>query len=418
MKIRNLIADLGGADRVTKARRALIASGDPTAPYADHIADLARELHPEVTHVVVTQVEDATPTARTITFEAAEGEVLPPFEAGQYCVLDVAVGPTRTSRPYSICSGPHQARAATTEGSPVTGSPYFQITVRAGKPGEGFVSSFLYTYVRPGDRFSAHLPFGRLFFEPLRDTRQVVALAGGSGITPFAAMAEEVAAGLLDIDLTIVHGSELPSDVVLGRRLAAFAEASEHVHVANVYSGPELDVLMAGEEPGYEAGLIDAEVIRRHSPADPASGDVTYFVCGPRPMYELAKAELAALGVPARRVRHEVFGAGRDVTQVPGYPAGTQPTRFSLVVRRGQREDAISALSTEPLAVAMERHRIPNHTRCRSGACGWCRCKLVSGQVFVPEEGDGRRWADKRYGYVHACSAYPLSDCVIEVPIV
>lgn len=418
MRIKNLVADLSGASRVTNARRALIASGDPDRPYADHVADLARELHPEVTHVVVTQVEDASPTSRTITFEAAEGEVLPPFEAGQYCTLDVAVGPTRTSRPYSISSAPSEARRATTTGSPVTGEPYFQITVRAGRPGEGFVSSFLYTYVRPGDRFSAHLPFGRFFVEPLRDTRQVVALAGGSGVTPFASMAAEVAAGRLDVDLTIVHGSVLPSDVVLGERLDAIAAACPRVSVANVYSGTELDVLMAGERPGYEAGLITADVIRRHSPADPASGDVTYFVCGPQPMYELAARELASLGVPARRVRREVFGAPRDVTRCVGYPAGTVPTTFSLTVRRGQREDVVAALSTEPLAVALERHRIPNRTRCRSGACGWCRCKVLSGNVFVPQEGDGRRWADKQNGYVHACSAYPLSDCVIEVPIV
>ena len=65
----------------------------------------------------------------------------------------------------------------------------------------------------------------------------------------------------------------------------------------------------------------------------------------------------------------------------------------------------------------MERAGIKNNTRCRSGACGYCRCKLLAGDVFVPTVGDGRRYADKMYGYVHACSTYPLSDCKIKIVI-
>ena len=30
---------------------------------------------------------------------------------------------------------------------------------------------------------------------------------------------------------------------------------------------------------------------------------------------------------------------------------------------------------------------------------------------------DGRRGADKDFGYVHACAAYPLSDMTIKIPI-
>ena len=33
------------------------------------------------------------------------------------------------------------------------------------------------------------------------------------------------------------------------------------------------------------------------------------------------------------------------------------------------------------------------------------------------DEGDGRRWADKKYSYYHACSTYPLSDCKIKIII-
>ncbi|NLC67374.1 MAG: 2Fe-2S iron-sulfur cluster binding domain-containing protein, partial [Clostridiaceae bacterium] len=54
--------------------------------------------------------------------------------------------------------------------------------------------------------------------------------------------------------------------------------------------------------------------------------------------------------------------------------------------------------------------------RCRSGACGVCRSLLISGDVFVPEHVDGRRFADKQYGYIYPCCSFPLSDLEIVVP--
>ena len=53
---------------------------------------------------------------------------------------------------------------------------------------------------------------------------------------------------------------------------------------------------------------------------------------------------------------------------------------------------------------------------CRSGRCGWCHSQLLSGDVYVPESVDGRRMADKMYGYIHPCCSFPLSDVVIDVP--
>jgi hypothetical protein len=35
--------------------------------------------------------------------------------------------------------------------------------------------------------------------------------------------------------------------------------------------------------------------------------------------------------------------------------------------------------------------------------------------VFIPEETDGRRIADAKFGYIHPCCSYPLSDIEIHV---
>ena len=67
--------------------------------------------------------------------------------------------------------------------------------------------------------------------------------------------------------------------------------------------------------------------------------------------------------------------------------------------------------------MALERAGIRIETGCRSGECGFCRTKVLAGNYFVCPEGDGRRAADKDFGYVHACAAYPLSAMKVKIPI-
>ena len=70
----------------------------------------------------------------------------------------------------------------------------------------------------------------------------------------------------------------------------------------------------------------------------------------------------------------------------------------------------------QALLTSIERAGIVAPSRCRSGECSWCRSKLVSGKVFVPEKTDGRRRADIEFGYIHPCASFPMSDIVLDVP--
>ncbi|MBQ2219112.1 MAG: 2Fe-2S iron-sulfur cluster binding domain-containing protein [Firmicutes bacterium] len=134
-------------------------------------------------------------------------------------------------------------------------------------------------------------------------------------------------------------------------------------------------------------------------------------------MYRFLHGELDKMGIPARRIRFEVFGQAKDITQFAGYPEGMADKTFELTVVRGIHEDRIPAKATESIVVALERAGIRIETGCRSGECGFCRSKLLSGNVFICPENDGRRAADKDFGYIHACAAYPLSDCRVRIPI-
>ena len=141
------------------------------------------------------------------------------------------------------------------------------------------------------------------------------------------------------------------------------------------------------------------------------------FMCGPEAMYRFAEGELKKLGLDRKHVRRELLGVTKKVWEKNGYPSEAKGKTFSVTVRMGEDEKVIPASADEPVLVAIERAGIATPSRCRSGECGWCRSKLVSGKIFVPEENDeGRRRSDKQNGYIHPCSSFALSDLVLEVP--
>ena len=394
MKVKGFLQDVGGASRVSKARLEAFANASAVPVREDPIAAVAREWHPGKQELVVTSVEPCGKTCVTVRFERPDGGKLPMFYAGQYMVIDFPIGESLISRPYSISSAPYQARL------PEHG--FVEITVKRSKGG-GFISDYINESVKPGDRFMCNVGLGQFYYEPLRDAAHAVALAGGVGITPFVSMAREIRNGTLDLDLTILYGSMFSNDITMFEELSALE--GERVHVVHVISG---------DDPGWqgERGFITADLIRRYS-----AEDTTYFVCGPQAMYAPMEKALKELDVPKRRIRFEVFGQVKDITKYPGFPAELADTTFELTVMRGIHKDVIPAKATESLVMALERAGIRVETGCRSGECGFCRTKLLSGNVYISPVSDGRRAADKEFGYLHACAAYPLSDVSIKIPI-
>ena len=67
-----------------------------------------------------------------------------------------------------------------------------------------------------------------------------------------------------------------------------------------------------------------------------------------------------------------------------------------------------------PILYAALEQGIPLPFRCRSGACGSCRARILSGQVDQSKESRPQAAAagERR---AHLCQAYALSDCRIRL---
>lgn len=350
---------------------------------------LAKEYHPDFLDLKIAEIIEHK-DAKTFVFESAGQHKIPYFRAGQYLSLKLPIEGSYVTRPYSISSGP----SWTKEGK-------IAITVKANPA--GFAADWMLKNFKVGDAVTASAPEGQFFYENLRDSKNVIALAGGSGITPFLSMAYALRDGDEDFNLTILFGSKTEADILFKKELDEIAAACSKVKVVHVLSDEQKE--------GYENGFITAELIKKY-----AAEDTTIFMCGPEAMYRFVSGEIAKLELPRRRVRVEMLGVTKKVWEQDGFPTKAKDAKVKLTVKVGENTYEIEAACNEPMLVAIERAGIKAPSRCRSGECGWCRSKLVSGEIFVPEENEFRRYSDKEFGYVHPCCTFALTDAVIEVP--
>lgn len=366
--------DLLRFKKMVPIRREKLANGDDKKlPVSYRVNETAKILHPGFQKGKLIEIIQNTPDTKTYVFQTERPFY---FRAGQYLTVGCQVGESRVARPYAVSSAPKEAL-----------NKKISVTVKK----SGFFSGYLFDNAKVGDEFTIGDPSGDFCYEPIKDSKNVLAIAGGSGITPFYSMAQAIADGTEDFYLTILYGAKTEKDIIFKKELDKLV--SEKIKVVYVLSDEK--------KAGYENGFIGAELIRKY-----AQGDFTVMMCGPQAMYAFADKELSAFNLPLRRVKKEANCVGvRDVKN----------DKFNIIVHIGFEKYCIEASACETVLSAMERAGINAPSKCRAGGCGFCHSRLVSGKFSIAGA-DKRRLADLKFGYFHPCCSYPDSDMEIVVP--
>lgn len=382
---------------IVPARRNVIEQASADSLPADYpVNQLAAALHPAVQHVKIASVLEHGSDAKSFVLVPDEEKgthELAWFSAGQYVSVFLEIGHSRLLKPYSICSGPSDAE---------NGSYTLTIKRSAG----GFASEYILNNWKTGDSVDLSAPEGTFTYEPLRDAKTIIGIAGGSGITPFHSLASAIADGLEDCNLVLLYGSRTQDSILLKDAFDELEAKSSRIKVVHVLSDEKAE--------GYEHGFITAELIQKYAP----SGDYSIFLCGPQAMYQFVDREIEKLNLAQKWVRHELFGQFKNPESCDDYPVEAAGKTFRLTVVSRDERHTINAFAGESLLTAMERAGLLAPSRCRSGECGVCRSYLAEGTVYVPASVDGRRAADFTYGYIHPCCSFPTSDITLEIPLV
>jgi len=336
--------------------------------------------------VPVVAVHDETPTIRTFRLARPAGFT---FAAGQFVPVQIRVDGTPQVRCYSISSAPEAAG-------------YLDITVRR----QGLVSGTLHAVVTPGATLLVRPPAGR-FVYPEGDERPIVLVGGGVGVTPLMSMLRHAVLAEPTRPISLLLSVRSTSDVAFHDELAWLPRRHPHTRVMVTVTGAD------ASRNGFRSGRISPAMIAEHA-AEPR--DSIYLLCGPLPMIHDVKRLLDGLGVPEAQIRSEVFqtataiGAAASAAEEAIAGAGglrrQPPSRLTL--SRSRRSVDVPAGAT--LLEAAESAGVSIPTICRSGVCGTCRTRLISGDVRCTSDtldaGDA--------GVVLPCVTWAAGDCVLD----
>lgn len=316
----------------------------------------------------VHRVVDEAEGIRSIYLVPEDRRALPAFLPGQFLTLRIHVpGVNRPAvRCYSLSDRPRP--------------DHYRITVKAIRPDadsegvkKGNVSRYLNRGVRAGDILEAQAPRGN--FHLTDDTRPVVLIAAGIGITPLLSMV----ATLLHRDdqrkIILFYGVRSSAEHAFRDCLSVWAADNNRLHYLPCYSQPLME-----DRSHKDIALdrrVDVELVRRTLP-DP---DFPCYVCGPTAFMDDMITGLRQWGVADRDLHFEAFGPStvrRPVTTVADISGASVAAKVRFEQSGGNAEWKEELGSLLDLADSEGIH-LPSG--CRSGNCGVCATRLLAGQV-------------------------------------
>jgi ferredoxin-NADP reductase len=199
------------------------------------------------------------------------------YSAGQWALATIGKDGEALTRHLTLSSSPTE--------------PFLEMT--KGMTGHSFAEAF--RALVPGDEVTLRPPQGRFM---LRDgDEDVVFVSGGIGITPLRSMARYAADTRLLTRILLLYSARTADDLV-------FADQFEELQRANPLFS--FRVTLTRPDPGWtgQTGRMDRAFLEREV-ADFRGR--AFYVSGPSAMVDAIAGALAAMGVPADKVRREVF---------------------------------------------------------------------------------------------------------------
>ncbi|MEO9593878.1 FAD-binding oxidoreductase [Rhodopirellula bahusiensis] len=351
--------------------------------------------------VVVQSTKDESPDCRSFVFAASEGDSFPPFLGGQYLTIrlkDPSTG-KNVSRCYSLSSGPDE--------------PHYRITVKR-VPG-GAMSNLLHDTIRVGDRVEIQAPKGKFHYSISEshglEPQPLNLIAAGIGITPMLSMMFQSLNERADREVNLFYQVRNAIDAPFLapiREIAKMLEKNTGVRVHLWFSKPEDEDI----QPGDSVGRLSAEqIVDRlgHHRGE-------YLICGPDVFMSGIADGLINCGASEERVMFESFGGkskSAGALAVPACEPSDDLTDASvglLVTFRTSEKNAAFESEMEGLLDVAESLDVDVDSGCRSGDCGACVRRLLSGEVRYAEPPE----CDVEEGEAVLCVAKPVSEVVVD----
>ena len=313
--------------------------------------------------------EDRAQTQCSFVLVPVDGEHLPAFDPGQFLTFSLAVdgtdAPARLVRCYSLSDTPDPTQ--------------YRITVKRalaslGKPEvpAGLASGWLHDKAQIGTLVEVRAPSGQFVFASNTDAPPVF-IAGGIGITPILSMLKSALAEQPDRVVHLFYGVRSGQDHAFKAVLSQLAEGHPGLTLHILYADPATEDI-----PGQDydlAGFISLDLLKQTLP----HGRHAFYICGPDAMMKALIPALLGWGVDDDDIHRESFGPQAGVPKPLVSPVSG--LLLAIGFRRSGRTLDWTGSDANLLDFA-ERHSIVVDGGCRSGSCGTCETRLISGRIL------------------------------------
>ncbi len=205
-------------------------------------------------------------------------------------------------------------------------------------------------------------------------------------------MAKAINDGIEGFNLTIIYGVNKVSDIIFKNELDNLSSNSK---IKVIY------VIRDEEVSNCEKGLISAEIIKKYAPKDEK---YSIFASGPNGMLDYLNSEISKLNIANKYFRIERSPETLNL----------ENKEFTIKIHCENEVFSIKAMQNETILNALERSNLLIRSKCHLGGCGYCRSKILKGEIKTTKL-NKQAEIDKKFNYFHPCCSYPVSDLEIEV---
>jgi len=343
----------------------------------------------------VAEIVRETPDCVSVVFDVP-AELKKDFEyiQGQYLTLKLHINGEELRRSYSLCSSP------ACDGE-------IRIAIKKVKDGRG--STFVNDQLKPGDEIEVMTPMGN-FYSALSPSnkKHYVLFAGGSGITPMLSIIKTVLKSEPQSRITLFYGNRDEASVIFKKQL-------DELQASNAGRLSVHHILEQGGSDALHTGLLTKETIRQFVAAHvDLKGDNEYFICGPAPMMENAKAVLTDLSAPKERIHIEYFTAVLEAVkaaEASGEAGDGLVSKVTVIMDGEETEFEVAANGKPILDLALDAG-LDVPFACKGAVCCTCRAKVMAGKMSM-DNNFALTDEEVEQGYVLTCQAHPLTPTVI-----
>jgi 3-ketosteroid 9alpha-monooxygenase subunit B len=319
---------------------------------------------------LIRETEDAVSVVFAIPPSLADAYEYSP---GQFVTMRLELDGDTLYRSYSMSSAPSL-------------DDDLRVTVK--RVEGGIVSNWINDRLSEGDKLEVSLPTGS--FVLAEGERDVVAFAGGSGITPVYSIVRTV---LADTDRNV-------------RLLFANAERSAAIF------GTELDDLAARHPGRFELRHHEDAATGFLEPgaaADFARGtEAEVYICGPAGYMDVVTEGLEKASVDPGLIHIERFTPPSSADGAGAEPAETATDIGVTITYRG-RTETVSQRGNATILQSARWAGIQAPSTCEAGHCATCMAEVIEGDAEM-RVNDALSPDEVAEGLVLTCQAVPRSD--------